>query len=261
MQHVAKLLYLGLLVVAVATSVICGPPAYAQEEAATEAETDVMQLLDDIGFLEGITRLDLTSDQVKALVPHVAAVHEAFSKADEDRRAALEAMRPTLEKRRDLLIKGMVTPADLENALDQGFAELAERNDQLAQEMARLGRQIQGILTDEQIVLALGDGAWLLETAKDWSDDDFDELAEAYASELAAQDPTGKLTVEEALAVLETAHGMPDEEFRESVDELVRTLAPALAQESREHPDRLADVFSYPRAPQLLQEMAEPSEN
>jgi len=228
-------------------------PAVSAQEAAAP---DAAQLLADISFLENIARLGLTADQVKALAPQATAVQEAFARDSTRRKTAMDAMAPALEKRRSLLLKGMDTPPEVQTELDKGFAALSDSGELLSKDMTDIGRQIQGVLNDEQTVLALGDGTWRLETVRGWSGDDFSELGEAYAGELAARDESGKLTTAKVLDVLKTARNMSDDEFSDSADELTRTLVPALISDCRDHPDRLADAFSYIRAPDLLQEMA-----
>ena len=92
------------LLAAVTLSVGC-PSGGTQESAVAQAERQLQDTQQDIDLLTEINRLDLTREQLAALITQVEAIQERVRQSDAERLEIMQRLRVHMEAKKAALLK------------------------------------------------------------------------------------------------------------------------------------------------------------
>jgi hypothetical protein len=222
---------------------------------ATEDRLDVLQR--DIDLLEEFNRLELTKDQLQALIGQVDALHQAMRAREAGRLDILNTIEALLEERRAALLRDEPVPPAVCKQLELQSDTLKNYDRQTDEELTRFAEPLKQTLKPEQIDIL----TWVSEARLrameylDWvrtmSPEDFQGEAQVGAEGLAEGGALGKA---EILDIYTTARDMSEAEYGQAKPRLAERLVPAFRDDSTPIDLLLVQRMQPDRVPLVLKE-------
>lgn len=237
----------------------CARAQLCPELAQIAAELDALDA--EIALIQDLNTLQLTAEQIRALIPVVEALRSTVIAHEQERVAVLQQLKPLLEQKRALLLRDE-QPSD---ALED---QIAEQNNRLVEMDARLNdallphaEDLREVLTDPQVAIITGEEEArrqvleLIEWVRELDDAAFEQEVYPLAAELA--DPELGLGEEEIVDLLSLARAMSAEQYQRAGEEIRGRLI-ELYRPSHEAADRiLVQVFLHRAMPDVLNDRLE----
>lgn len=227
---------LGVMLAACALSLGC--PAGTQQPGVAEVETRLQGIQQDIDLLEEINRLELSKEQLTGLIGQVEAIHARLKQREPERVAIMQRLEPLLEAKKAALLRDEGVPDVIDQQIEQQLEALQEFDRQLEQSLLGFVPRLrgdEGVLTEPQVDIltwvseARMQAMAYLDWAREMSDEDFRTDAEVNAETLA---DGREITKDEILAVFRQAKALSDEEYEQERENLANKLLPAARDET-----------------------------
>lgn len=227
-----------LAVMLAACALSLGCPAGTQPPAAGEVETRLQGIQQEIDLLEEINRLELSKEQLTGLIAQVKAIHARVKQSEPERAAIMQRLEPLLEAKRAALLKDEGVPDVIDQQIDQQLEALEEFDRRLEQSLLEFVPRLrgdEGVLTEPQVDIltwvseARMQAMAYLDWAREMSDEDFRTDAEVNAETLAEG---REITKDEILTVFRQAKALSDDEYEQQREGLANKLLPAARDET-----------------------------
>jgi hypothetical protein len=250
-KRMLTILSLGAAVLAV------GCLSGAQDRDADVLEARLNDLQQDIDLLQEFNRLQLTKEQLQALVVQVDAIHETMDARKTLRVDILNQLQALLEEQRAALLKDQPAPPAVCRQIEMQTEKLQGFDRATDKELLGFAQPIRGILQPEQVDIL----TWVSEArlqafeSLDWirtmSAEDFKTEAEVNAEGLAEN---RDITKGEILDLYRTARAMGEDEYTQAKGKLADKLVPAFRDDSTSIDLVLIQRLQPDRVPIVLKE-------
>lgn len=210
------------------------------------------------GLIEGLNRLQLSAQQVEALIGAVRDLRDAAAPIEQERLQVLKELKPLMLEKRTLLIADEHPPALLREKIVTLEDQLRDLDQRLASALVALAPRFHEIFTDPQVSIITGaelarrQVGDLLEWVREMDDQDYAREAGPTAEELA--EPEVQITEADIMKVFDAARGMSAAEYREKGAELRENLMPLYMPTEVAANHILVDFFIDPAMPKVLAE-------
>lgn len=227
-------------------------------EQSAELPAAVRDLQEDLHLLGLLNRLQLTPEQVNALLPAVEALQQERARREQQIQATEQELVAALTEQRALALRDQPPPGELETRVQTLQQQVESAVDGLPQALAPQAAAVRAVLTPPQLSILSGQyeaelqGQELLDWLRGLPDSSYTEEASANAEGLA--DPDKGMDQALLLNLFNTARAMSETDYRTSRAELAQRLAPLYGPPAEETDSLLAQTFSQPRMGQLLRE-------
>ncbi|MBM3475059.1 MAG: hypothetical protein FJX75_17495 [Armatimonadetes bacterium] len=245
------------LVALVAAVFAVGCVSGAQDRDSDAPEARLSELQQDIDLLQEFNRLQLSKEQLQALIVQVDAVHQAMGARKVLRADILNRLQALLEEQRTALVKDQPAPPAVCEQIKLQTEKLQEFDQATTNELLRFAEPVKAILTPDQIDIltwvseARLQAAESLEWARTMSADQFKTDAEVNAEGLAEN---RAITKEEILDIYRTVRAMGEDEWEQAKDTLAEKLVPAFRDDSAPIDLVLIQRLQPDRVPVVLKE-------
>lgn len=223
-----------------------------------EAARELDSLAADIQLLTDLNTLQLTREQIEALLPAVQELRTTAIGFEQQRVALLRQLKPLLEQKRALLVRDEQPSDALAEQIDALENDLAALDQTGGEALAAQAATFRAILTEPQVAIVTGEEdarrqvLELMEWVREMDGETFEREAPPYAEELAA--PEVGLSEEEILDLLTVARAMSAEQYARDGDEIRGKLV-ELFRPAPEVADRIIiAVFLNQAMPRVLQD-------
>jgi len=225
----AKCVILASILAVGALSLGC-PAARTQEPAGPEAAIEGLH--EDIALLEEFNRLDLTKEQLTALIPLLEQVQALRAQRDELRLDILTRLQAHLEAMREALLKDETPTMAVRRQAEDLQVELVDFDSNTDQEMlTKFALPLKEVLSDQQVDIltwvseARAQAVDYLEWARGMSDEEYKTEAGVFADSMSEG---REITAAEVLEILQTARSLSAEEYGAGQAMLADKLLPAV---------------------------------
>lgn len=229
------------------------------EVAEIGAELDALDA--EIVLIEDLNTLQLSAEQIRALMPVVQNIRDTAIAHEQDRAEILQRLKPLLQQKRDLVLRDQPIPDALADQIAAINNELLDLDTRMDAALLPHAENLRAILTDPQVAIITGEEdarrrvldllAWI----RDIDDAEFEQEVPPLAEELA--DPEVDLGAEEIMDLFSLARAMSPEQYERAGEEIRGRLI-ELYRPSVEAADRiLVQVFLHESMPTVLEDMLE----
>lgn len=244
----------------IALLTVCFTPGCARAQLTPELRdiaTELDALDAEIALIEDMNTLQLTREQIAALIPAVEALRATARQVEQQRVAILNELKPLLEQMRDILLRDDHPDQTLIDRIARHQDRLAELDLQYENATVEHAEAFREIITEPQLAIITGEEearrqvVELLEWARELDDAAFEREVLPYAEELAV--PELGLGEEEILDLLSLARAMDAEQYQRSEPELRGRLV-ELFRPTHDMADRIiVHVFLHQAMPSVLE--------
>lgn len=243
---------------------VCLTPGCARAQLSPElrevaAELDALDA--EIALIQDLNTLQLSREQVQALITAVDALRATAMQIEQRRVAVLYELRPPLQQMRDVLLRDQQPSDELQQQISRLQNQLGEIDLQFDEATMQHASAFREILTDPQIAIVTGEEdarrqvVELLEWVREIDEAAFEREVPPYAEELA--DPEIGLSEEEILDLLSLARAMDAEQYQRNEPE-IRGRLTELFRPTHEMADRIiAHVFLHEAMHRVLRSKLE----
>ncbi len=250
----AAILVLAMIMIALPTTTgLCQAP-----DDLTVIAAKLDGLADEMQLIEELNALQLSAQEIAAVLEIVEDVQAATAPIIAARVAILEQLEPLLRSKRAALIADTQPTADL-------LARIAAIDDQLADLDARMDEVIvasapryRDVLTDDQVALVSGvedarrQVVMLIEVMRDMPAEKFNREAPGWAREL--EQLEAGLSAQRILDLFIAARNLSAEEYQKQGGEIVKGLMAIYAPRPEVADAMLAHFFADSRMPAILKD-------
>lgn len=248
---------IALLAFLASVFLVVGCLSGAQVSDVKAAEERLRALQEDIALLEEFNRLDLTREQLQALLTQVEAMHETMRQRDLLRLDILQALEALLDERRTALLNDQPPPPAVTRQIQMQTEKLEAFDRATQEELLKFAQPIKAILKPDQLDILTWVSEARLQAAEylDWvrsmSEEDFKAEAEVNAEGLAEN---RQITKEEILDIYRTARAMDAQEYEQAKGKLADKLVPAFRDDTGSIDLVLVQRLQPERVPTVLRE-------
>lgn len=249
----AAIVILALILIALPTTGLCQSP-----DDLTVVAAKLDGLADEMNLIEELNPLQLSAQEITAVLEIVEDVQATTAPIIADRVAILKQLEPLLRSKRAALIADTQPTAELLariTALDDQLGDLDARMDEAIMASAPRYRDV---LTDDQIALVSGvedarrQVVILIDVMRDMDNAKFNREAPGWAKKL-EQIETG-LSAQRILDLFIAARNLSAEEYQQQGGEIVKGLMAIYAPRPEAADSMLAHFFADSRMPAILKD-------
>jgi len=210
----------------------------------------------EISLIEDMNTLQLSEQQLRALIPLVDAIRTTVISREQERVVVLNQLKPLLEQKRALTLRDEQVPDALRDQIAQLNTGLADLDGTLNEALVAHAEGLRGVLNKPQIAIITGEEDArrqvfdLIDWVRQLDDAAFEQEVPPLAFELA--DPDLGLGEAEIVDLLSLARAMSVEQYQRAGEEIRGRLI-ELYRPTHQSADRiLVQVFLHAAMPDVL---------
>lgn len=247
-----------LVTVAVLTMTTgCARAQLCPELSEIAAELDSIDA--QIALIEDMNTLQLTEEQLRALIPAVENLRSTVITYEQQRAELLRQLKPLLEQKRQLALRDQPAPDALADQIAEFSNMLVENDQRLNEALLPHAETFREILTEPQIAIITGEEdarrqvLELIEWVRELDDAAFEQEVPPLAEEIA--DPEVGLGEEEIVDLLSLVRAMSAEQYQRAGEEIRGRLIELYRPDAGDADHILVNVFLHEEMPAVLEDM------